>query len=67
MTTLFTLRSIRKFYRNNIVLDLEHLDIHQGRCYLLTGQNGAGKSTLLNILLFFRHHFGRYLFRGARG
>ncbi|GAB7026885.1 energy-coupling factor ABC transporter ATP-binding protein [Geotalea toluenoxydans] len=52
MTTLFTLRSIRKFYRNNIVLDLEHLDIHQGRCYLLTGQNGAGKSTLLNILAF---------------
>lgn len=49
---LFTLRSVRKSYHNSTTLDLEHLDIKQGRCYLLTGQNGAGKSTLLNILAF---------------
>jgi len=49
---LYSLRSIKKRYNNEVILDLCHLDILAGRCYRLTGQNGAGKSTLLNILAF---------------
>lgn len=50
MTPLFSLKSIQKRYKEQLVLDINHLDIHGGRCYRLTGHNGAGKSTLLNIL-----------------
>ena len=52
MKILYRLKSIRKRYGSNIVLDIEELTIGEGRLYTLIGANGAGKSTLLNILAF---------------
>ncbi|HEX9850284.1 ABC transporter ATP-binding protein [Candidatus Deferrimicrobium sp.] len=52
MKILYRLKSIRKCYGSNIVLDIEALTICEGRLYTLIGANGAGKSTLLNILAF---------------
>jgi tungstate transport system ATP-binding protein len=52
MKILYRLKSIRKCYGSNIVLDIEALTIGEGRLYTLIGANGAGKSTLLNILAF---------------
>jgi tungstate transport system ATP-binding protein len=52
MKILYRLKSIRKRYGSNIVLDIEELTICEGRLYTLIGANGAGKSTLLNILAF---------------
>jgi tungstate transport system ATP-binding protein len=52
MKILYRLKSIRKCFGSNIVLDIEALTICEGRLYTLIGANGAGKSTLLNILAF---------------
>jgi tungstate transport system ATP-binding protein len=49
---LYRLKSIRRRYGSNVVLDIEDLTIVAGRLYTLIGANGAGKSTLLNILAF---------------
>lgn len=67
MTPLFSLHSIQKRYKDRIVLELDHLNIHEGRCYRLTGHNGAGKSTLLNILaLLAPPTSGRIIFTGEQ-
>ena len=39
-------------YDSTIVLDIDALDICEGRIHILTGPNGSGKSTLLNLLSF---------------
>jgi tungstate transport system ATP-binding protein len=49
---LYRLHSIRKCYGSIVVLDIEDLEIVEGRLYTLLGANGAGKSTLLSILSF---------------
>jgi tungstate transport system ATP-binding protein len=49
---LYRLHSIRKCYGSIVVLEIEDLEIVEGRLYTLLGANGAGKSTLLSILSF---------------
>lgn len=39
-----------KKYDENIILDIQNLEIEEGKITGITGPNGAGKSTLLNIL-----------------
>lgn len=39
-----------KKYDDNIILDIQNLEIEEGKITGITGPNGAGKSTLLNIL-----------------
>ena len=52
LRVLHRVRSIRKCYGLNVVLDIEELTIVGGRLYTLIGGNGTGKSTLLSILAF---------------
>ncbi len=52
MKIIYRLHSIRKCYGSIVVLDIEDLEIVEGRLYTLLGANGAGKSTLLSILSF---------------
>lgn len=52
MGIIYRLRSIRKSYGPNVVLDVDELTIAADRLYTLTGANGAGKSTLLALLAF---------------
>ncbi len=48
---LLRLRDIRKTLPDDRpLLEIETLDIHAGRCLLLTGPNGVGKTTLLKII-----------------
>lgn len=49
---LYKLDSIRKIHGNTVILDIDSLEIVEGKAYSLTGPNGAGKSTLLNLLAF---------------
>jgi tungstate transport system ATP-binding protein len=48
----FSLDGIVKAYGGRKVLDIETLDIGEGRIHALLGPNGAGKTTLLEILAF---------------
>ena len=48
----YSLQNIRKRYNGRSILDIAHLDIHQGELLSIIGPNGAGKSTLLRLLHF---------------
>jgi len=62
---LYTLTDVTQRYNQRTVLDIEHLEIEEGRIYSLLGPNGAGKSTLLNILGFLEAPTtGRLIFHG---
>lgn len=50
MSTLLTISNLEKRFGDRLLFRLAHLDIEEGRAYVLTGPNGAGKSTLLRIL-----------------
>jgi tungstate transport system ATP-binding protein len=41
---------VRKSYGSRCVLDIDHLTLHAGESYVLTGDNGSGKTTLLRVL-----------------
>ena len=41
---------VKKYYGDNLVLDIDSLDINEGIITGITGPNGCGKSTLLNIV-----------------
>ncbi|MEW5768351.1 MAG: ABC transporter ATP-binding protein [bacterium] len=47
---LIKVEGLTKSYGNRPVLDIPHLEFHQGKIYCLFGPNGSGKTTLLNIL-----------------
>lgn len=50
MSTLLSIRQLRKHYGDRHLFDIEALTINPASAYVLTGLNGAGKSTLLRIL-----------------
>ncbi|HNX93200.1 MAG TPA: phosphate ABC transporter ATP-binding protein [Syntrophomonas sp.] len=50
MTTQFKLHNIVKRYGSRKVLDIDQLDLQEGRIYTIMGPNGSGKSTLLRIM-----------------
>lgn len=49
MEPILALRSLQ-YRRGLFTLNIDQLDFHSGRIYLLAGSNGAGKSTLLHLL-----------------
>ncbi len=62
---IYHLESVRRQFNGRVVLDIEQLDIEQGKIYALLGPNGAGKTTLLDILGFLSHPSqGRLFFQG---
>lgn len=66
MTTLFSLRGIKRFYGSRLALDIPRLDIPAGRLLGVCGPNGSGKSTLLRLLAFLEpSDAGEVLFEGA--
>lgn len=50
MTTQFKLHNIVKRYASRTVIDIDQLDLQEGRIYTIMGPNGSGKSTLLRIM-----------------
>jgi ribose transport system ATP-binding protein len=50
MSTLFSMRGIRKTFGGTVALDGVDLSVSAGEICGLVGQNGAGKSTLMAIL-----------------
>jgi tungstate transport system ATP-binding protein len=62
---LYTLTNVTQRYTDRTVLDIDQLEIEEGRIYALLGPNGAGKTTLLGILGFLEAPTtGALFFRG---
>lgn len=49
---IYNLHEVTQGYKGRTVLDIDHLDIHQGEILAIVGPSGAGKSTLLRLLAF---------------
>jgi tungstate transport system ATP-binding protein len=50
MTTLLTVRGLKKRYGERLLFDIDELTLEAASAYVLTGANGVGKSTLLRVL-----------------
>jgi tungstate transport system ATP-binding protein len=55
VTTLLTVRGLRKRHADRQLLDIDELTLDRSSAYVLTGVNGAGKSTLLRMLAGLEH------------
>jgi len=65
--TLYKLDQLSWKAAGRTILDIDHLEIEQGKIYALLGPNGAGKTTLLNILGFLeKPSSGSLWFKGKR-
>ena len=42
--------NLKKYYKNQLVLDIDSLDFKSGAITCVMGSNGSGKSTLINII-----------------
>lgn len=51
MTSILTLKNIKKVFKNNVVLKDVSFEIPKCSIFAFLGSNGAGKSTLLNIIM----------------
>lgn len=51
MNSIITLKSIKKEYKDKVVLKDVSFKIPKGSIFAFLGSNGAGKSTLLNIII----------------
>ncbi len=58
MTSVVSVRDLRKTYGNFTALDGVSFDIEQGETFALLGPNGAGKSTTIEILEGYRDRSG---------
>ncbi len=50
MSFIFRTENLKKDYNGEIVLDVESLEIEEGKITAIIGPSGAGKSTLLHLL-----------------
>ncbi len=48
---MIQINSLKKQYKETVVLDVEELHIPKAECFGLVGNNGAGKTTLFRIIL----------------
>ncbi len=48
---MITLQTLTKKYKDQVVLNIGHLEIPKGQSFGLVGNNGAGKTTLFSLLL----------------
>ncbi len=48
----YELKDVKKYYGDNLALDIRSLTLYKGILYVVYGPNGAGKTTLLNLLAF---------------
>lgn len=42
--------NLKKYYKNQLVLDIDALEFKEGKITCVMGSNGSGKSTLINII-----------------
>lgn len=47
---MITVNSVKKYAGERLILDIEHLTVHQGEKVVVIGPNGSGKTTLLRIM-----------------
>ncbi|MBI4739077.1 ATP-binding cassette domain-containing protein [Candidatus Woesearchaeota archaeon] len=47
---MISLRNLKKYYENNLALDIPALDFKQGTICVIVGPNGSGKTTLLRLI-----------------
>lgn len=52
MTLIYEVKDLKKYYGQDLVLDIPSLIIEKGSALILEGANGSGKSTLLRLLAF---------------
>lgn len=52
------LENIKKHYGQKKILDIDYLEIPQGKITGITGPNGSGKSTMLNIISNIDYNYG---------
>lgn len=50
MESVAEIRGLKKYFNNNLVLDIPELTLRKGLRYAIIGPNGSGKTTLLRIL-----------------
>ena len=47
---LIRLEGIQQAFQNRVILDVNQLEIEQGKLTLLSGANGAGKTSLMRVM-----------------
>ncbi len=47
---MISIRNLKKYYGNNLALDIPALDFRQGTICAIMGPNGSGKTTLLRLM-----------------
>ena len=48
---MIIVKDLKKYYNNNLVLDIGYFKFEKGKTYLLLGGNGSGKSTLIKSII----------------
>ncbi|MBM3710276.1 MAG: ABC transporter ATP-binding protein [Actinobacteria bacterium] len=65
--TIFEVKSIKKRFGGNIVLDGINMSVNRGEIRSIIGPNGAGKTTLFNLISgIYRIDAGQIFFEGKR-
>ena len=63
MASICVLKNIEHSFSNNFCLEVPHLELKNGKIYVINGSNGAGKTTLLKVLaLELKPRFGAIYF-----